>query len=174
MKLYKSLLLEATMDLTNKRIYFWRGIFSQWAKCDIYDDILGITFNCAEQSMMWHKANTFKDEEAKEKILKVKDPREHRAIGRSIKNYDDKVWGEVRYDIVAATNYAKFSQKTEWKELLIYTDGYELVEASPYDRIWGVGLGEDNPEILDKKNWQGENLLGKAIMQARDEIIKNL
>lgn len=174
MKLYKSHLLGATMDLTQKRIYFWGGIFSQWAKCDIYDDVLGITFNCAEQAMMWHKANTFKDEEAKERILKVNDPREHKAIGRTIKNYDDAIWANVRYDIVVATNYAKFSQNPAWKELLIYTDGYELVECSPYDKIWGIGLGEDNPDTLDKSKWRGENLLGKAIVEAREKIIKNL
>jgi ribA/ribD-fused uncharacterized protein len=174
MKLYKSELLGATIDLSQKRVYFWGGIFSQWAKCKIYDDVLGITFNCAEQAMMWHKANTFNDDEAKEKILNVNDPREHKAIGRTIKNYDDKVWSDVRYDIVTAINYAKFNQNPAWKELLLFTDDYELVESSPVDKLWGVGLGENDPLILDKKNWQGQNLLGKAIGEARTEIVKNL
>jgi len=174
MKLYKSHLLGATMDLTQKRIYFWGGIFSQWAISPFIDADLGIKFNCAEQSMMYWKANTFHDKEAMAAVLKEKNPRNQKAIGRTIKNYDDKVWNEVKFDIVKSGNVQKFSSDSKLKELLIYTDGYELVECSPYDKIWGIGLGEDNPDTLDKSKWRGENLLGKAIVEAREEIIKNL
>lgn len=172
-KLYKSHLLGATMDLTNKRIYFWGGIFSQWAKCDFVDE-LGVKFNCAEQAMMYHKALVFEDEDAAKAVLNEKDPRNQKTIGRTIKNYNDEKWDKVKFDIVMQNNIFKFFQNPGWKELLIYTDGYELVEASPYDKIWGVGLGEDNPLIYDKNNWQGENLLGKAIDKARDIIISRL
>lgn len=174
MKLYKSQLLGATIDLTLHRIYFWGGIFSQWASCNIYDSYFDINFNCAEQHMMYVKACAFDDQTAMTKILEVTDPREHKAIGRTIKNYDDELWSRGRLEVVGQINYMKFSQNPAWKELLIMTDGYELVEASPHDKIWGVGLGEDNPLILDKENWQGENLLGKAIMAARGRIINEL
>jgi hypothetical protein len=162
------------MDLTQKRIYFWGGIFSQWAKCDIFDPSLNKTFNCAEQAMMYYKAMTFQDGEAMREVFKEKDPRNQKAIGRTIKNYDDEIWNEVKYNIVVRNNRLKFLQNPAWRELLIYTDGYDLVEASPYDKIWGVGLGEDNPDILDKSKWKGENLLGKAINDARVSIIEEL
>jgi len=177
MKLYKSHILGATMDLTQKRIYFWGGIFSQWAKADfvwISPENYNYVFNCAEQAMMYRKALLFKDYEAAERVLLCKNPRAQKAIGRTIKGYNDEEWNKVKFDIVVENNILKFSQNPAWKELLIYTDGYELVEASPYDKIWGIGLGEDNPDTLDKSKWQGENLLGKAIVEAREEIIKNL
>lgn len=172
MKLYKSQLLGATMDLSLKRIYFWGGIFSQWAECKIHDTILDITFNCAEQAMMYHKARIFKDDEACQKIIGETDPRVQKALGRSIKNYVEDVWADCRFDIVKRINFLKFWQNPAWRELLVFTDGYEIVEASPYDKIWGVGLGEDDPLILDKTNWNGMNLLGKAIMDARAKIIE--
>lgn len=171
---YKSHLLGATMDLTNRRIYFWGGIFSQWADSSFYDPEIKKDFNCAEQAMMYYKAMTFQDKDAMQAVLKESDPRNQKQIGRNIKGYDDDIWNEVKFNIVARNNLLKFSQNCSWRELLIYTDGYELVEASPYDKIWGVGLGADNPDIFDKDKWQGENLLGKAIMDARDKIISTL
>ena len=174
MKLYKSHLLGATMNLTQLRIYFWGGIFSQWAKADFVDPSIDKTFNCAEQAMMYYKAMTFQDGDAMRAVLAEKDPRNQKAIGRTIRGYDDSVWDEVKFNIVKRNNYLKFSQNPGWKELLIYTQGYELVEASPYDKIWGVGLGEDNPDILSREKWQGHNLLGEAIMAARKQIIEEL
>jgi len=177
MRLYKSHLLGATMDLTQKRIYFWGGIFSQWDICDISWTSPGnhiYIFNCAEQAMMYRKALLFNDEDAAERVLLTKDPRDQKAIGRTIKNYNDQTWNLFKFDIVRENNFLKFSQNPGWKELLIYTDGYELVEASPYDKIWGIGLGEDNPHTLDKTKWNGQNLLGKAIMEAREDIINSL
>ena len=174
MKLYKSHLLGATMDLTQKRIYFWGGIFSQWAVAKFTDYSIQKEFNCAEQAMMYHKAMIFNDEDAMEAILAEKDPRGQKAIGRTIRNYDDVVWNAEKFGIVKRNNLLKFTQNPAWKELLIFTDGYELVEASPYDKIWGVGLGEDNLDILDKSKWQGENLLGKATVEAREMIINAL
>jgi ribA/ribD-fused uncharacterized protein len=174
MKLYKSHLLGGTMDLENKRIYFYGGIFSQWATCKFTDPDINKTFNCAEQAMMYYKAMTFQDGEAMRTVLSESNPSRQKAIGRTIRGYDDEIWNEVKFDIVTRNNLLKFTQNPGWKELLIFTDGYELVEASPYDKIWGVGLGEDNPDILDKSKWQGENLLGKAIIDAREWIIRDL
>jgi hypothetical protein len=165
------------MDIHQKRIYFWGGIFSQWAMCNITWISPGnhnYIFNCAEQAMMYRKALTFNDDVAAEKVLMANDPRDQKAIGRTIKNYSDEVWDKVKFDIVVENNYLKFSQNPAWKELLIFTNGYELVEASPYDKVWGVGLGEDNPDVLDKSKWQGQNLLGEAIEDARYQIIDEL
>jgi len=173
MILYKSQLLGATMNITQCRIYFYGGIFSQWTKCDIYDADLDIMFNCAEQAMMYAKALTFFDQDAAKQVRGTLDPREHKAIGRSIKNYDDARWSEVRFDIAKNINYMKFNQNPAWRELLVMTYPYELVEASPSDTVWGIGIGEDDPLILSKDNWKGTNLLGQSIMAARDMILKN-
>lgn len=174
MKLYKSHLHGATFDLTQRRIYFWGGIFSQWAVSNFTDPSTNKTFNCAEQAMMYEKAITFQDGEAARAVLAEKNPSNQKSIGRTIRGYDNEIWNEVKLNIVKRNNYLKFSQNPAWKELLIYTDGYELVEASPYDKIWGVGLGEDDSKIWNKDNWEGENLLGKAIEDARERIIKEL
>lgn len=162
------------MNLTQLRIYFWGGIFSQWAKAEFTDPNLNKTFNCAEQAMMYHKAMTFQDGDAMKAVLHEKDPRNQKAIGRMIRGYDDEIWNEVKFNIVKRNNYLKFSQNPGWKELLIYTQGYELVEASPYDTIYGIGLSEDDPLILNSENWRGENLLGKALMEVRKMIISDL
>ena len=164
----------ATIDLTQRRIYFFGGIFSQWARCKIYDFTSDSIFNCAEQAMMYHKALIFKDWDACKVVMAEKDPRNQKAIGRTIKNYDDTVWSDVRFDVVRNYNYLKFSQHPEWKELLIYTDGYEIFEASSTDCVWGIGVSEEDAPLLDKKDWRGKNLLGEAIMSAREQIIKEL
>jgi ribA/ribD-fused uncharacterized protein len=173
LKLHKSLTL-GTVDLTQERIYFWGGIFSQWYISTFRDPSYVFHFSSAEQAMMYAKASTFNDTDAMHAILKERDPREQKAIGRTIKGYDDKIWNEVRFDAVVRNNYFKFSQNPELKNYLILTDGFELVEASPYDKIWGVGLAENDPKVYDRDNWDGENLLGKAIMEARDQIIAEL
>lgn len=174
MKLYSSHELNATVDLTQKRIYFWGGIFSQWALTKFTDPDTGRTFNCAEQAMMYGKAVTFQDGAAIKAVMDEKNPRNQKYIGRTIVGYDNEIWDEVKFDIVRRNNYLKFTQDQKLKDLLILTDGYELVEASPFDKIWGVGLAENDPKILDKDNWNGENLLGKAIMDARERIMKEI
>lgn len=175
MTLFKSKLFGANVDLENRRIFFWGGIFSQWAKTSFTDPSYnGKVFNCAEQYMMYGKAMTFMDGAAMKAVMAEKDPRNQKAIGRTIVGYDNDIWNEVKFPIVQRGNYFKFSQNPDLKELLILTDGYELVEASPYDKIWGVGLGPDDPKILDPANWEGENLLGKTIDAAREQIIKEI
>jgi ribA/ribD-fused uncharacterized protein len=173
-KTYRSSLYGGTIDITNNRIYFWNGIFSQWYGCDIYDTDKKITYNCAEQAMMAYKAATFNDEFVLERILESNSPSEQKSWGRKVKNYNDEVWSKLRLDIVSKINYWKFSKNETLRELIILTKDAEILEASPTDFIWGCGLTEDDHLIYDKKNWQGQNLLGIAIMNAREKILSEL
>jgi ribA/ribD-fused uncharacterized protein len=100
-------------------------------------------------------------------VLKEKDPRAHKALGRSIKNYDDVAWSNNRFQIMVDGLFGKFSQDANLRSLLLGTGNRVLVEASPLDTVWGVGLGEDDPLILNEKNWRGQNLLGNALMRVR-------
>ena len=153
---------------TKTHVYFWGGIYSQWAKsslCEMYNK-----FNTAEQYMMYHKAVLFGDYEIAEQVLATNDARKQKALGREVKNFDEKVWDNYKYDIVVNGNMLKFFQNESMKLELLKTGDKTLVEGSPYDRIWGVGLKWDDPKILDEKNWKGENLLGKALMDVRKKI----
>ena len=142
--------------------------FSQWFRCSFTEG--GNTFNCAEQFMMHGKAVLFGDVEVAEKILTAAHPRDHKALGRKVKSFDDKVWKASRERIVLAGNRAKFTQNPELKELLLATKGTELVEASPYDKIWGIGLAASDPRAQDPSQWRGQNLLGRILTQLREEL----
>lgn len=142
--------------------------FSQWFRCSFTNE--GNTFNCAEQFMMHGKAVLFADPEVAEKILAADHPRDHKALGRKVKGFDDAVWKRNREAIVMAGNRAKFTQNPELREVLLATKGTTLVEASPYDRIWGIGLGAKDPRALDPAQWKGQNLLGQILTRLRDEL----
>ena len=163
-----------TLDFANNRFYFWGGFCSQWAKCDIYDAELDVTFNCAEQAMMAKKAQLFNDVETFQKIVLEKNPREQKRLGRLVKNYNEDVWEEHRLNIVENINYLKFRQNTTWQELILMLHGKEIVEASPHDTVWGIGLAEQDERIFDKSQWLGRNLLGIAIMNAQYRIVEEL
>jgi ribA/ribD-fused uncharacterized protein len=149
-----------------KYLLFWGGECSQWYPSKF--EIDGKTYNCAEQYMMEQKALTFGDTESAKMIMDATSPRDQKAFGRRVKPFNPKKWTEVSYDIVVKGNIAKFSQNPELLEYLIGTGDIEIVEASPEDRIWGIGLSPTDPRAQDKANWDGLNLLGKAIMDARE------
>ena len=98
------------------------------------------------------------------------DPKEIKALGRAVRNFDGKQWDEVKYSLVLTGNYNKFSQNKALRGFLLSTGDRLLVEASPSDRIWGIGLSADDSRIHDPAQWRGENLLGFALMEVRDEI----
>lgn len=127
--------------------------------------VKGVRFVNTEQYMMYCKAKLFGDEEIALKIINAKTPRDHKALGRQVRGFDDSKWNKKRECYVRTGCYAKFSQNPDMFKFLIETNGTELVEASPYDLIWGVGLAANNPAIHDKKNWLGMNLLGDCLMQ---------
>jgi ribA/ribD-fused uncharacterized protein len=144
------------------------SLFSQWYPCLFVVD--GQTFCCTEQFMMHGKAVLFEDTEIAAEILVVTEPGKHKALGRKVRGFDDRVWRVHREGIVAAGNRAKFTQNSELLDALLATAGTTLVEASPFDRIWGIGIGASNPAALDRKTWKGKNLLGQILTSLRDEL----
>ena len=143
--------------------------FSQWYRSDF--TVSGTTFHCAEQFMMHGKARLFEDAETAAAILAADHPRQHKALGRKVKRFDDAVWRREREDIVLTGNRAKFTQRPDLLALLLATRGTTLVEASPYDRIWGIGLSASDPRAQDAATWRGQNLLGKILTRLRDELL---
>lgn len=126
------------------------------------------SYNTAEKFMMMGKAALFGDDVIFEKMSSTISPSEHKSLGQKVKNFDENIWKMYSRDIVKIGNYLKFSQNTDLKDKLLGTHSAELVEGSPCDRIWGVGMRFDNPLINDKSNWKGLNYLGECIMYVRD------
>ncbi len=143
--------------------------FSQWHRCHFV--VEGHTFNCAEQFMMHGKAVLFGDADMAARILEADHPRTHKALGRKVANFDGAVWERERLRIVKDGNRAKFTQNEELLAQLFATKGTLLVEASPFDRIWGIGLGANNPRAKDPAQWKGKNLLGYVLTELRDELL---
>jgi len=155
--------------MAEKFTYFWHGPFSQWhLGCPFTVD--GVEYNCCEQYMMAEKAKLFGDNETLRKIMATNSPNEQKALGRTVQGFDEGKWNVVAKEVVKKGNIAKFSQHPSLKEQLLATDGTTLVEASPYDKIWGIGLAADNPLCQDRQTWQGKNWLGEVLTAVRSEI----
>lgn len=163
----------------NKYLFFWghqpskdgtitKTCFSQWWISPFV--VNGITYKTAEQWMMAKKAELFNDSEILEKIMQVNSPAEAKKLGREVKNYVDIVWLENRYEIVKQGSFHKFNQNPDLRTFLINTKDRILVEASPVDPIWGIGMASDHKDILIPEKWRGLNLLGFALMEVRDEL----
>ncbi|HEY5922382.1 MAG TPA: NADAR family protein [Kofleriaceae bacterium] len=143
--------------------------FSQWHRCRFVVD--GTAFNCAEQFMMHGKAVLFGDAEMADEILAADHPRTQKALGRKVKGFDAGVWERDRMRIVKDGNRAKFTQNPALLAQLLATKGTTMVEASPFDKIWGIGLGASDPRAKDPKQWKGRNLLGYVLTELRDELL---
>ena len=148
--------------------FFWGGVLSNWYKCNF--TIEKIKFNCTEQHMMYNKAILFHDMASAKLILKSNDPKVQKKLGRGVSNFDQKIWSQMCNFIVLEGCYEKFNQNNTLGDILLATDGLELVEASPYDTIWGIGMAVDNPNVTDKTKWKGENRLGKVLGDVRAEL----
>lgn len=142
---------------------------SQWWRCQFLAD--GVKYTCAEQFMMAEKARLFHDDEMLEKIMEADHPKEMKAYGRAVRGFDKEVWDNACYDIVKRGNEAKFSQNPELCEFLKGTENRILVEASPRDRVWGIGMGKSNPDAQNPLKWRGTNFLGFALTQVRDGLL---
>jgi len=160
-------------------IYFWghhpknkeaidKSCLSQWYPSPFSVD--GIHYLTAEHYMMAEKAKTFNDMDSFYEILKADSPKEAKALGRKVKKFDAEIWDYVSQNIVYKGNFEKFSQNKEIKNFLLDTENHILVEASPYDKIWGIGLSQDSIEATNPEQWRGENILGFVLMQVRDKL----
>jgi ribA/ribD-fused uncharacterized protein len=150
--------------------YFWKAAspYSQWHLANF--TVNGITFNCCEQFMMYEKSILFEDKEVAEKILEANDPAEHKKLGRQVKNFNSDIWESHCRDIVYKGNYAKFTQNQHLLKKLLSTAGTTLVEASPYDKIWGIGLDQNHPHAKIRSKWRGENRLGEILTKLREDL----
>lgn len=132
--------------------------------------VKGVEYSCAEQYMMAEKARLFRDEEVRRKILQAKHPKQMKAFGREVRGFDDQVWKKEAYGIVRRASEEKFRQNRELWAFLSHTKNRILVEASPVDRIWGIGLDKHDPNAENPFKWRGTNLLGFALSEARDKL----
>lgn len=166
--------MDKSTRVTNTHLFFWNTVYSQWYTAPKLITEEGKTFTSAEQYMMYKKAELFNDKEAAEEILTTDNPRTIKAIGRRVKNFDADKWTAVSYNVVVQGNFLKFTQNIDLQHILIEQAHLQLVEASPEDKIWGIGLHASDDRVLDEAQWQGQNLLGKAIMTARERILNGI
>ncbi|MET7748996.1 NADAR family protein [Micromonospora sp. NPDC005367] len=147
------------------------GCLSQWWPAPFEDG--DHTFATAEHWMMWHKAQLFGDVGTAERILAATHPHRAKSLGRQVRGFDEARWEAARYGIVVAGSVAKFGQHPALRDFLLGTGDRVLVEASPMDRVWGIGLAADDPRAAEPGTWRGANLLGFALMDARDILRDN-
>lgn len=158
------------MKETTKHVLFWGGPLSNFE--EVHFSLEEHEFSSSEQYFMWKKAKTFGDEEIAEKILKAKTPKEAKKLGREVRGYDEGTWNKIRTEVMEDACYAKFFSSPSLKKLLLSFPGKTFVEASPYDKIWGIGMREDDPNADNEKKWLGQNLLGQVLGRVRDRIKK--
>jgi ribA/ribD-fused uncharacterized protein len=162
-----------------KYLFFWghqperdggigKGCLSQWWPCTFTVD--GQEFASAEHYMMWRKALLFGDSSVASRVLAARTPAEAKALGREVSGFSDSTWVSARLEIVVEGNLAKFGQDPALRSYLLGTGSRVLVEASPQDRVWGIGLVASDPRAQDPSSWLGLNLLGEALMEVRSRL----
>ncbi|MCL6602112.1 MAG: NADAR family protein [Paenibacillus sp.] len=163
-----------------KFLYFWghqasadgsitKSCISQWWKSQFIVD--GVTYSSAEHFMMAEKARLFQDHEILEQILASNHPKQAKELGRKVRGFNHELWTLNAYDIVVRGNFAKFSQNKRLEHFLIGTQNRVLVEASPVDKVWGIGMSIDHESIGNPMLWKGQNLLGFALMDVRQRLL---
>lgn len=141
-------------------------VFSQWYHSPFVVD--SINYKTAAHWMMAHKAGLFGDHETFHKILMAETSGEVKELGRQVRGFDEMKWNEKKFELVKTGNIHKFNQHKKLKDFLIGTGESVIVEASPTDTVWGIGLNQEVPTIENPYSWPGENRLGFALMEARD------
>jgi hypothetical protein len=129
-----------------------------------------VRYNCVEQYMMAEKARLFKDNESLNRIMKATDPSDQKRYGRAVRGFDAQKWSSVCYQVVLRATLEKYRQNPELCEKLLATESLTFVEASPKDKIWGIGMDKNHKDATKPGRWLGKNLLGKAITEARTII----
>lgn len=160
-------------------LFFWghrpagsavdKSCLSQWFEGAPFV-IDGIRYATAEHFMMAEKARLFDDKNTLAKILKAPSADAAKKLGRQVQGFDGKRWDARGFDAVVEGNVAKFSQHAGLKGFLLGTQGRVLVEASPVDNVWGIEMSSNDPRAMNPRQWMGPNLLGFALMDARDRI----
>ena len=157
---------------TDSIVVFWKppGFMSNWTHSPFTYD--GHQYNCAEQAIMHQKALLFKDPKMGAAIMNTDSPKKQKSLGRKVVNFDEKVWQQNVPDLAYGILRAKFTDNPNFRELLLQTGEREIFEASPYDKIWGIG---SKPEVAVKYdstrlNAKGSNLLGKTLMRVRKDL----
>jgi len=147
--------------------------FSNWYHSPFKKD--GVIYQNTEQYMMYKKALLMGDDVIALKILRNGDPKECKSLGRNVKNWDENKWVANREQIMYDGCMAKFSdsENETIKQELLSTYPKKLVEASPYDKIWGIGLSVTDERAKNEKEWKGLNLLGKTLDKVRDDLLKH-
>ncbi|MFI1433689.1 NADAR family protein [Streptomyces lydicus] len=162
-----------------KYVHFWGhsprrdgspgpSCFSQWWPAPF--TVEGVGYATAEHWMMAGKARLFGDAEAERRALAAKHPKQAKDAGRAVRGFDDETWQRHRFGLVVTGSVHKFGQHPALREYLLGTGSRVLVEASPLDRIWGIGLAADDERAGDPGRWRGLNLLGFALMEARQRL----
>ncbi len=149
-------------------VLFWSGWPSNWYPSTFVVD--AVVYCCGEQWMMWSKAKFFGDAAIMAEVLAEKNPRKQKALGRKVANYDDAVWKAVARDLVERGLLEKFRQNPELQTELLATGEDVIVEASPLDALWGIGLASDDPRATRPDVWPGKNWLGEVLMRVRATI----
>jgi ribA/ribD-fused uncharacterized protein len=162
-----------------KYLFFWghtpkqkgvvdKSCFSQWFP--VAFTVAGDTYATAEHWMMAEKARLFGNDDVRQRIIAARHPDEAKKLGRQVTGFDPAVWDAQKYELVVTGNYHKFSQHPALRDYLLTTGERVLVEASPVDAIWGIGLAGSHPDATQPARWLGENLLGFALMEVRDQL----
>jgi ribA/ribD-fused uncharacterized protein len=144
-----------------------KSCFSQWWPSPFIVD--GMTYQTAEHWMMAQKALLFDDKEQYQNIIATDSPAKAKKLGRLVKNFDGELWSANAFIFVTEGNLHKFSQHEALKTFLLNTGNKIIVEASPFDKIWGIGT---SAQVTDVTKWKGTNLLGFALMEVRDLLKK--
>ncbi|MDR7383654.1 NADAR family protein [Promicromonospora iranensis] len=171
------LLIEAGAAV--KYLHFWghqpetdgtagKGSLSQWFVAPF--EVAGERYATAEHWMMAEKARLFRDPDAERAAIDAPNPALAKAAGRAVRDFDGDVWARERFEVVVRGNVHKFAAHPDLQEFLLRTGSRVLVEASPRDRVWGIGMGAKNENAENPAAWRGLNVLGFALMEARERL----
>ncbi len=166
---------QPTSRPTNSYVYFWKpsevpyGWLSNWSAHAILED--GVRFPTMEHYFMYHKALTMGDADSASRILRAKHPKDAKAMGREVRNWDERKWVQKREEIMFRGLLLKAQQHDEEMRSLLGTAGKVLAEASPHDAIWGIGCSRTDPRAASMDRWVGKNLLGNAWMKVREILL---
>ncbi|MDG9720490.1 NADAR family protein [Streptomyces sp. DH24] len=175
----ETLIRQARAGARIKYLHFWGhrprpdgrvgpSCLSQWWPSPFTVD--GVTYGTAEHWMMAGKARLFGDAEAQRRVLAAQHPAEAKKAGRLVRDFDEATWERERFGLVVEGSVHKFTAHADLRAFLLSTGDRVLVEASPVDRVWGIGLAADDEAATDPERWKGPNLLGFALMEARTRL----